>query len=130
VIAVDTNVIVRLIVSDDAAQVEMALKLAASEPFFVSLTVLSETEWVLRSRFDYDRAAIHAALTTLPDLIDIQFDDATGVAWALARFAVAGELADYLHIVAARRVGRFATFEKRLQNRAGHDAPATVLTLR
>jgi len=130
VIAVDTNVIVRLIVDDDPAQVAAALALAAREPFFVSLTVLAETEWVLRSRFDYDRAGICTALGVLPQLVDVRFEDAIGVAWALKRFAIAGELADYLHIVAARGIARFATFEKRLPRRAGNDSPAEIDVLR
>ncbi|MEP6784776.1 MAG: type II toxin-antitoxin system VapC family toxin [Sphingomonadales bacterium] len=128
-IAVDTNILVRLIVGDDAAQVERARELAEQEPIFVSLTVLTETEWVLRSRYRYDRERIHGALTALPELVDVKFEDDEGVYWALDRFAIGGELADYLHIVAARGVGRFATFEKRLAGRAGPAAPSQIQTL-
>ncbi len=128
-IAVDTNIIVRLVTGDDPVQLERAMSLAAVEPFYVSLTVAAETEWVLRSRYEYDRATIHAALTSLPDLVPMVYEDEVGVRWALDRYAIGGELADYLHIVAARNIGRFATFERRLAVRAGDDTPTAIETL-
>ena len=128
-IAVDTNVLVRLIVGDDPAQARVALALAEREAFFVSFTVLEETEWVLRSRFGYDRAQIVTALRALPDLLTMRYEDDDDAQWAIDRYALAGELADYLHIAAARTVGRFATFEKRLARRAGVDAPVPIETL-
>ena len=128
-IAVDTNILVRLVTGDDQSQVERILALAAEERFFVSLTVLMETEWVLRSRFGYDRSTIYKAFEALPNLVSMDFEDEEGVAWALDRFEIAGELADYLHIVAARKIGRFVTFEKNLTDRAGQNAPARTATV-
>ncbi len=128
-VAVDTNILVRLVTGDDPVQLERAMSLAAAESFYVSLTVVAETEWVLRSRYEYDRATIYAALTSLPDLVPMVYEDEVGVRWALDRYALGGELADYLHIVAARNVGRFATFEKRLAVRAGDDTPTAIETL-
>lgn len=116
-IAVDTNIIVRLIVDDDRDQVERALALAQREAFYVSLTVLSETEWVLRSRYGYERTAIVAALRLLPEMVTIVHEDPR-VAWAIDRYEKGGEFADYLHLLAAREIGRFATFEKKLARRA------------
>lgn len=125
-IAVDTNIIVRLIVGDDAAQVDRALALASREPFYISFTVLIEVEWVLRSRYGFERDASVAAFRALRDLVDLHFEDADDVAWALERFALAGELADYIHIATARHIGRLATFEKKLGARAGEHSPAFV----
>ena len=116
-IAVDTNIIVRLIVDDDPGQVARALALAERETFYVSLTVLAETEWVLRSRYGYERAAVVTALRWLPRVVTIVFEDAQ-VPWAIERYALGGEFADYFHLLAAREIGRFATFEKRLRRRA------------
>ena len=116
-IAVDTNIIVRLIVDDDPGQVSRALALAERETFYVSLTVLAETEWVLRSRYGYERAAVVEAFRWLPRVVTIVFEDAR-VPWAIDRYALAGEFADYLHLLAAHEIGRFATFEKKLARRA------------
>ncbi len=128
-IAVDTNILVRLIVADDQRQVGLALALAEREIFFVSFTVLIETEWVLRSRYGYDRTTIVAAFNALENLVNLDFEHHADVRWAIDRYAIAGELADYLHMATARSIGRFATFEKKLVKRAGPDAPAAIETL-
>lgn len=128
-IAIDTNVIVRLITGDDPRQLKTALALAARETLYVSHTVLIETEWVLRSRYHYGRVETVNAIGQLRKLIDIRFENEADVRWALECFVMAGELADYLHIAAARAVGIFATFERRLAARAGPDAPVAIKTL-
>ena len=128
-IAVDTNVVVRIIVGDDPQQARLVLDLAERETFYVTLTVLQEIEWVLRSRFGYDRAQIVEALDAVDALVGLIFEADRDARWAIERYALAGELADYLHIASARAIGRFATFERKLGRRAGPNAPATVETL-
>ncbi len=125
-VAVDTNIIVRLIVADDETQLQRALALAATEPMYVSLTVLVETDWVLRSVYGYDRGRIVVAIASLYQAFDIVFENPADVRWALERYALAGEFADYLHISAARPAGRFASFERRLVSRAGDEPPVAV----
>ena len=125
-IAVDTNILVRLIVEDDEAQVVRALALAEHEPFFIGYSVLCELDWVLQSRYDYDRRRIVAAVNALTELIEISFVNADDVRWALDCHARAGELADYLHMASAREIGRFASFENKLK-RAGPNAPVQVV---
>ena len=54
-LGIDTNVVIRLVISDDAEQTHRARKLVdqsltRDEPVLVSLLVLLEPEWVLRSR--------------------------------------------------------------------------------
>lgn len=128
-VAVDTDILVRLVVADDDGQVASALELASREVLFVSLTVLIEIEWILRVRYGRDRRMIVAAFQALDGLVDLHFEHHDDVHWAMDRYALAGELADYLHMAAARRVGRFATFEKRLAKRAGDAAPVAIETL-
>lgn len=55
-LGIDTNVVIRLVISDDAEQTRRARKLVEQalsddEPVLVSLLVLLESEWVLRSRY-------------------------------------------------------------------------------
>jgi predicted nucleic-acid-binding protein len=57
-IAIDTNVLVRILVQDPTAPTQCAVArqlvadaTAAGEPLLVSLCALLETEWVLRSRY-------------------------------------------------------------------------------
>ena len=49
--ALDTKVVVRLMVGDDAAQARAAEKLVAAEPCTVAPSVLMECEWVLRGPY-------------------------------------------------------------------------------
>jgi predicted nucleic-acid-binding protein len=87
-LGIDTNVLVRFLVRDDEAQFERARDLiesevAANEPVFVSLLVLLETEWVLRSRYQLVKAEILAAFSRLLDSADLTFEDEISIESAL-----------------------------------------------
>ncbi len=69
-IALDTNVLVRYIVGDDAAQSAIASALIENEcsrdaPGFVALIVLCELVWVLDRGYGYGRVAIASVLRKL-----------------------------------------------------------------
>jgi predicted nucleic-acid-binding protein len=62
-LGVDTNVLVRYLIRDDQSQFEKARRLIDREvaqgvPVLVSLLVLLETEWVLRSRYELSKSDI------------------------------------------------------------------------
>lgn len=61
-IAIDTNVLVRLLVRDDDVQARRAVALFEQNEIYVCKTVLLETEWVLRFGYELDGAAILDAL--------------------------------------------------------------------
>ena len=61
-LAIDANVIVRVLTRDDPGQAERARRLIEVEEVFVSVTVLLETERVLRGAYGYSaRAEIQRA---------------------------------------------------------------------
>lgn len=68
-IGLDTNVLVRYIMQDDAKQAAKATKLLESlspdEPGFVTLVSVIELVWVLSSCFDLPREQIAQALDAL-----------------------------------------------------------------
>ena len=83
-LGVDTNVLVRFLVRDDEAQFEKAQRLirrelGAGEEVFVSLPVLLETEWVLRSRCRMKKKEILAAVSGLMDASEVRFEDEPSV---------------------------------------------------
>ena len=87
-LGIDTNVLVRFLVRDDEAQFEKARRLirretAAAEDVFVSLVVLVETEWVLRSRYRLRKTQIMAAVSGLLDATDVEFENEPAVEEAL-----------------------------------------------
>jgi predicted nucleic-acid-binding protein len=68
VIAVDTNVVVRFLVNDDREQARRARALVDGKDVFVATTVLLETEWVLRSAYEFPRRELIDALRAFLDL--------------------------------------------------------------
>ena len=68
--AVDTNILVRFIVRDDALQLESVIRLMrqcvdCGELIFVPVTVLLELEWVLRARFNFSKEEVIEAFDAL-----------------------------------------------------------------
>ncbi len=55
-IAVDTNIMIRLAMRDNESQFQTAMALLAEHQFFISQTVQLEMEWVLRSRYKQSSA--------------------------------------------------------------------------
>jgi predicted nucleic-acid-binding protein len=119
-IAIDTNVLVRLLVRDDEAQYLAAKRLldqteAADEAILILLGALLETEWVLRSRYKLDKASIAGAFTHLLETAGIAFEHEPTVEEALylwGRHARA-DFADCLLAARAAQLGcsRFLTFD-------------------
>jgi len=119
-IAVDTNVLVRLLVRDDEAQYTAARRLldraaAADEPVLVLLLALLETEWVLRSRYRLDKPSIAGAFAALLESADVEFEHAPTVEEALYRWSqdARADFADCLLAARAAQLGcrRFISFD-------------------
>ncbi len=123
--AVDTNVVLRFIAEDDPAQTPVALDVFSTS-VYLSLGVLMEAEWVLRSRYRWSRTRIVEALDMLVQLETVVVDEPGLVRWSLARYAAGGDLPDMLHLVAARNATMFLTFDKQIDRLSGPDAPIRI----
>jgi predicted nucleic-acid-binding protein len=114
-LGVDTNVIVRYLTRDDKPQYERARRLIDSEvtkgePVLVSLLVLLETEWVLRSRYEMAKPEIVAAFSALLETADLTFEDEPSVETAIYSWKdSAAEFADCLIEARNRKLGCRAT---------------------
>ena len=114
-LGVDTNVLVRLLIADDADQTRRARQLvekslAQDEPVLVSLLVLIETEWVLRSSYELDKRTILDALRGLLEARDLVFEDEAAIEEALFYWKdSACGFTDCLISAHNRRLGCFAT---------------------
>lgn len=124
--SVDTNIVVRLITADDQGQLASALHLLTTSDVFVSLGVLIESEWVLRSHYLYDRQRLNNALVEFIDLSGVFVVDRDGVDWALSRHAIGADLADMLHLVGSKSAESFVTFDKYLPRDAGDKVPLPI----
>jgi predicted nucleic-acid-binding protein len=117
-IAVDTNVLVRLLTADDPKQSAAARSLFASDPIWIAKTVLLETGWVLRSLYGFDETAIHDAFTKLLGLKNVHPEDETAVATALALTTHGIEFADAMHLSSRPPDALFVSFDEAFVQRA------------
>jgi len=117
-IAVDTNVLVRLLTGDDSRQEAAARSLFTREPIWIAKTVLLETGWVLRSLYGLEEAEILAAFTKLLGLENVHAEDESSVAAALALTTRGIEFADALHLCSRPPGAAFVSFDKSFVQRA------------
>ena len=114
-LAIDTNVLVRFLVRDDEVQFDKACRLikregAAGRPIFISLLILLETEWVLRSRYGLSKKRMLVALSGLLDTDDVFLENEPVVEEALFLWKDAtADFADCLIGAQHRRLGCRAT---------------------
>jgi len=124
--AVDTNILVRLLVVDDRAQFEAAQTAIAVGPVWIAKTVLIETAWVLRRAYGFDEATVCRAITKLLGLPNIVVEDATAVFDALDLAAGGLEFSDAIHLASRPSGAVFLTFDKALVRRAQRAGVAAV----
>ncbi len=127
-IAVDTNILLRTIMRDDAKQAAAAEKLLGDEEFFVPSTVWLELEWALRSIFKLPAPAIQAAMRILLGMNRMHSDISGEVSAALDRYALGYDFADALHLALAGSCKRFATFDKALVKAARRETSIEVFS--
>ena len=113
-VAIDTNVLVRLLTNDHPEQSPRARSLLDSHKVFVSLTVLLETEWVLRRAYGFTSERIYAALRAVAGLPQVEVEAPSRLAQALERAEAGLDFADALHLGASEATETFATFDTRL----------------
>ncbi len=113
--AVDTNVLVRLVVRDDPEQVRAAEEFVARGAW-VSHLVLAETLWVLDSVFELARTQIVLAVEMLLNHKELTLQDTDVVTAALGHYRrrAAVGFSDCLVLEIARKAGHLpvATFDR------------------
>ena len=113
--AVDTNLLVRLVVRDDAGQVSAA-EAFVSRGAWVSHLVLAETLWVLDAVYNRSPAQIASAVDRLLSHKELTLQDSDVVAQALDCFRSRPSLgfSDCLVLEIARKAGHrpLGTFDR------------------
>lgn len=117
--AVDTNILIRLLTSDDVQQTEVVKALFAAETVWISKTVVLETVWVLRNLYDLRESRIIDELQALLGLDNVLIEDSLDIAEALRLAGHGLELEDALHVCSTPPGTSFLTFDRALI-RAAH----------
>lgn len=118
--ALDTNVLVRYLVQDDAAQAAAARELVTrltseGAQLFVPATVILELEWVLRKSFGFDKDSVLRALSSLFSAAELRIESERELEVALQLYRQGtADFADCLHIALAAQAGELPlwTFDK------------------
>ena len=116
--AVDTNVLVRFLVADDARQAKRARAAIEAGDIFIATTVLLETEWVLRSAYDFDAEAVATALRGLAGLPGVRVEEPARLAQSLDWLMQGMDFADALHLSRTEECDIFLSFDRELAKRA------------
>jgi predicted nucleic-acid-binding protein len=121
-LAIDTNVLVRLLVRDDAKQTALADQFVAKGAW-VSHLVLAETLWALDAVYERKSAQLIAALDLLLAHESLVLQDADTVSAALADFRSKPTLgfSDCLVLAIAKKAGHvpLGTFDRDLARLEG-----------
>lgn len=112
--AVDTNVVVRLIVADDKQQAKKARAVFEAGDVFIPSTVILETEWVLRSGYGFAPKRIVVALKALAGLPGVSVEEPALLASALDWMDQGMDLADAMHLAKASSCTAFLSFDRKL----------------
>jgi predicted nucleic-acid-binding protein len=116
--AIDTNLVIRLLLDDDPAQSAAVARLLHGGEVLLSPTVLLETIWVLESRYGASDATLHetmAALVRHPHVV-LGTPEQAAEFFRLWRGGLEPE--DAVHLAFAGDVQAFVTFDRALVRRA------------
>ncbi len=116
--ALDTNVVIRLLVGDDVAQSLAAEQLVSNEPCTVSMSVLMECEWVLRACYALQAGAIEASFRDFLNLENISAAQPVLAQRVLDAYASGLDFADALHAAQCLDGQRLMTFDKNFAKNA------------
>jgi predicted nucleic-acid-binding protein len=120
-LATDTDLLVRIVTQDDAAQSRIAFELlSAAEQVVVSLPCLCEFVWVLRSVYGFKSRDLEAAVRSVTDPGNVM-TDRVAIDAGLRMQATGGDFADGViaSIGIAMGADAFVSFDRKAIARLG-----------
>lgn len=110
-IALDTNVVVRIIVDDDPEQVRRAIQFISSNDVLLLTSVILEVEWVLRSIYKLDAETIVRSIKGFIALDSVSVEKPEAVLRAIEAYVQGMDFADAMHLACSSHCARFASFD-------------------
>jgi predicted nucleic-acid-binding protein len=119
--SLDTNVLVRYLVQDDEHQLELARQLIeqqvqARKTLYIPVSVTLELEWVLRSRYGFNKTTVTETYKSLLQSRELEFQSESAVEIALLYYKThTVDFADCLHTALAAQSTHtpLVTFDKK-----------------
>ena len=118
-IGLDTNVLARYYIDDDAdpeAQKQRAAArrlIKSGQPLMVCKSVILELEWVMRGYYSFVPTQVTSVLRHLLEQAHITVEDRTSVEQALSNCGAGLDFADALHHASYRSCASVASFDDR-----------------
>lgn len=112
-LAIDTNVVIRYLTNDHPKQSPRARALIDGKAVFVSVTVMLEVEWVLRSTYEYRPTDVARAMRSFAGLPTVTVEDGAVVASALDLAERGMDFADALHLGKTAHCEGMASFDRK-----------------
>jgi predicted nucleic-acid-binding protein len=128
--AIDTNIVIRILLRDDPAQIIVVDNLVSGGDLLITNTVAIETEWVLRGVYKYGRLDAADLLETLLEIEGILLQDANGFRWAVERYRGGADFTDMMHLLKCDNFESLITFDRKMPRQAGPDCPTSIEVLK
>jgi predicted nucleic-acid-binding protein len=126
-LAIDTNIVVRCVVGDGGNEFRRALDLVENNQVSVWLTVVLETEWVLRDAYEFPRGDVLSAFEGLFGLPNVSVTDPQAMRKAITLAESGLDFAEAIHLAQAAGTETFVTFDKDLVKRASRNGVSVGL---
>lgn len=117
-VAVDTNIIVRLLTRDDEEQYNKSIKLFQEQDIFIPDTVILETEWVLRFAYNFKPDEICTAFRNLFGLRNVQIANGSLILQILQWHEHGLDFADAFHLAQSQNCSAIYTFDDKFVKRS------------
>lgn len=128
-IAVDTNILARLLLRDDEAQYRKVVRLLGDDREYTAPpTVILELVWVLAG-YGYSREDIAASLKSLLGLPNFKPRHRAAITMAVNWYEAGMDFGDALHLTMSSGDEAFVTFDERLAKRAVRSSVALPVEL-
>ncbi len=126
--AIDTNIVVRYVAGEGGAEFTRAVDIVENNPVSISLTVVLETEWVLRDAYEVPRDDVLSAFEGLFGLPNVSVSEPLVMRKAITLARSGVDFAAALHVAQLAEREIFATFDKALAKRASrHGLPVRLV---
>ncbi len=126
-VAIDTNIIVRFLTRDHAAQYKKVYRIFNEQEIFIPDSVILETEWVLRYAYKSKPEEICDAFTRLFGLKNVNLSNPYLTAQAINWHSEGLDFSDAIHLANSQQCERLYSFDSKFVKQSKQLTNCSVL---